>query len=159
VDAVLELDRAHGGSLSKGALVEARIELGAEAGLTLVVKQGCGSAATEVQRRYALTEVAAAAIHYCARARIPLPRNSTKSIGVGPEGFHLTIEVPTEVARLHGALPEGSARSAGMGAEVSSEPAAEPWDESEEEGAAIEASGAAALDDPTSPQGAAEIAA
>ena len=87
VDAVLELDRAHGGTLSRGKLVEARVEFGADAGLTLRIKQGAGIAATEIQKRYALTEVAAAAIHYCARARIPLPRILDEEYWRGARGL------------------------------------------------------------------------
>jgi hypothetical protein len=117
VDAVLELDRSHGGTLAIGKLMEARLETGAEPGLTLVVMQGSGSAAATVQKYYSLPAVAAAAIHYCFRARIPLPRHSTKSIEIVAGGFQLTISTLVELLRLHGELPqispaEGEARAA-----------------------------------------------
>jgi hypothetical protein len=136
VDAVLELDRSHGGTLAIGKLMEARVETGATPGLTLVVIQGSGSAAAAVEKRYTLPAVAAAVIHYCFRARIPLPRQATKSIEIVADGFQLTIQTTTEVLRLHGELPQVSqvevgARAAG----------AEP----------IVATGDAALDDPTIP--------
>ncbi len=135
VDAVLELDRSHGGTLAIGKLMEARVETGTQPGLTLVVIQGNGSAAAAVQKHYTLPAVAAAVIHYCFRARIPLPRQATKSIEVVPDGFQLTIQHVTEVLRLHGELPQVSQ------VEVGSRPT-DP----------VIATGDAALDDPTSPE-------
>jgi len=135
VDAVLELDRSHGGTLAIGKLMEARVETGTQSGLTLVVIQGSGSAAAAVQKHYTLPAVAAAVIHYCFRARIPLPRQATKSIEVVPEGFQLTIQHVTEVLRLHGELPQVSQVEVG----------ARPTE-------AMVATGDAALDDPTNPE-------
>jgi hypothetical protein len=134
VDAVLELDRSHGGTLAIGKLMEARIETGIAPGLTLVVIQGSGSAAAAVQKHYTLPAVAAAVIHYCFRARIPLPRQATKSIEIVGDGFQLTIQTITEVLRLHGELPQVSQVAVGTRAA-----GAEP----------IVATGDAALDDPT----------
>ncbi len=142
VDAVLELDRSHGGTLSIGKLMEARVETGAQPGLTLVVVQGSGGAAAAAQKHYTLPAIAAAVIHYCFRARIPLPRQATKSIEVVPEGFQLTIQTTTEVLRLHGELPQVSQ------VQVGARPA-EP----------VVATGDAALDDPTSPEAEAPAAA
>jgi hypothetical protein len=136
VDAVLELDRSHGGTLAIGKLMEARIETGAAPGLTLVVIQGSGSAAAAVQKHYTLPAVAAAVIHYCFRARIPLPRQATKSIEIVGEEFQLTIQTVTEVLRLHGEVPQVSQVQVGARAAT-----AEP----------IAATGDAALDDPTTP--------
>lgn len=137
VDAVLELDRSHGGALAMGKLMEARVETGTDPGMTLVVMQGSGSAAAAVQKHYSLPAVAAAVIHYCFRARIPLPRQSTKSIEIIPEGFQLTIQCTTEVLRLHGEVPQVSQVEVG----------ARPADGT----APVAATGDAALDDPTSP--------
>jgi hypothetical protein len=136
VDAVLELDRSHGGTLAIGKLMEARVETGAAPGLTLVVIQGSGSAAAAVQKHYTLPAVAAAVIHYCFRARIPLPRQATKSIEIVGEEFQLTIQTVTEVLRLHGEVPQVSQVQVGARAAT-----AEP----------IAATGDAALDDPTTP--------
>jgi hypothetical protein len=137
VDAVLELDRSHGGTLANGKLMEVRVESGSAPGLTLVVMQGSGGSAAAIQKHYTLPAVAAAAIHYCFRVRIPLPRQATKSIEVVPDGFQLTISTTTETLRLHGDVPEVSQ------VQVGAAPAAdEP----------IVATGDAALDDPTSPE-------
>jgi hypothetical protein len=135
VDAVLELDRSHGGNLANGKLTEVRVETGSAPGLTLVVMQGSGGSAAAIQKHYTLPAVAAAAIHYCFRARVPLPRHGTKSIEVVPGGFQLTINNVTEVLRLHGDVPETSQ------VEVGATPP---------EGEPIAATGDAALDDPTS---------
>jgi hypothetical protein len=133
VDAVLELDRSHGGTLAIGKLMEARIETGTAPGLTLVVIQGSGGAAAAVQKHYTLPAVAAAVIHYCFRARIPLPRQATKSIEIVGDAFQLTIQTITEVLRLHGELPQVS--QVAVGSRAGAEP--------------IVATGDAALDDPT----------
>jgi hypothetical protein len=138
VDAVLELDRSHGGSLAMGKLMEARVETGAEPGLTLVVIQGSGNAAAAVQKHYGLAAVAAAVIHYCFRARIPLPRQSTKSIEIVADGFQLTIHTKLEVLRLHAELPQVSQVEVGTRPSAPAEP--------------IVATGDAALDDPTNPE-------
>jgi hypothetical protein len=108
VDAILELDRSHGGALANATLTEVRIETGADPALTLLIAQGSGNAATTLEKRFTLAAVAAAAIHYCFRARIPLPRQATKSIEVTPEGFQLTIQTVTEVLRLHREVPKVS---------------------------------------------------
>ncbi len=99
--------------------------------------QGSGGSAAAIQKHYTLPAVAAAAIHYCFRARIPLPRQGTKSIEVVPDGFQLTINTTTEVLRLHGEVPQVSQ------VQVGAAPAA---------GEPIVATGDAALDDPTSPE-------
>jgi hypothetical protein len=133
VDAILELDRSHGGALANATLLEVRVETGADPGLSLLMAQGSGHAATTLEKRFTLAAIAAAAIHYCFRARIPLPRQATKSIEVTPEGFQLTIQAVTEVLRLHGDVPTVShvERAAAAG------------------GPAHEAVGDAALYDPT----------
>ena len=139
VDAVLELDRSHGGALASAKLMEARVETGADPALVLVMARGTGASAAVVEKRYTLPAVAAAAIHYCFRARIPLPRLATKSIEIVSEGFQLTIQTVTEVQRLHGTVPKVS--QVESRASTSGPAGAEP--------APIEATGDAALDDPT----------
>lgn len=106
VDAILELDRSHGGALAKAELLEVRIESGGDPGLSLVLMQGSGKAAVTVEKHFTLPAIAAAAIHYCFRARIPLPRQGTKSIEVMPDGYQLTISTVSEVLRLHDEIPK-----------------------------------------------------
>jgi hypothetical protein len=135
VDAILELDRSHGGALASAKLVEVRVETGTDPGLSLVLMQGSGSDAAVVEKHFTLPAVAAAAIHYCFRARIPLPRQGTKSIEVTPEGYQLTIQTITEVLRLHGEVSKVSHVERAATVEAGPTP--------------HEAIGDAALDDPT----------
>jgi hypothetical protein len=135
VDAILELDRSHGGALAGAKLTDVRIESGPEPGLTLVLLQGSGAAATTLEKHFTLPAIAAASIHYCFRARIPLPRQGMKSIEVTPEGYQLNIQSVTEVLRLHGEVPK-----------ISHVERAAPT----ASGVPHEAIGDAALDDPTS---------
>jgi len=116
VDAILELDRSHGGTLASGRLTEVRLETGDDPGLLLVLTPGSGKPA--VEKRYTLAAIAAAAIHYCFRARIPLPRQGTKSIEIVPEGFQLTIQTQTEILRLHGPVPQVTVASESGAAEA-----------------------------------------
>ncbi|HTY94711.1 MAG TPA: hypothetical protein VMC02_12535 [Steroidobacteraceae bacterium] len=135
VDALLELDRSHGGTLAQGRLTEARVETGADPGLTLVIVQGAGGAAAAVEKHFTLPAIAAAIIHYCSRVRIPLPRQGKKSIEILGEGVQFTIQALTELPRMHGEVPQVSH------VRVESR-SPEP--------APIVAAGDAALDDPTS---------
>jgi hypothetical protein len=105
VDAILELNRSNGGTLAASRLTEVRVERGENPGLSLVIQQASGGTETTVCRHFSMAAIAAAAIHYCLRARIPLPRQSTKSLEVTAEGFQLTIQKLSEVLRLHGEVP------------------------------------------------------
>jgi hypothetical protein len=58
-------------------------------------------ARTTSEKKWPLPAVAAALIHYCALSQIPLPRNSTKSIEVVPEGFRLMLGTRTEMNSFH----------------------------------------------------------
>jgi hypothetical protein len=112
VDAVLELDRERGGRLSMASISDARIETGESP--CLVFEALHSDALTPERRSYALAAVAAAVIHYCWKSKIPLPRNSTKSIDIVPEGFALSLQGTVEIPRRH------------AGVAVSARPAAAP---------------------------------
>lgn len=107
VDAVLELDREHGGRLAQARILSARIETDPEPALKIELRRARASASEE--RRFGLAAIAAAFINYCWKSRIPLPRHGTKRIeivpeGVVPAGFAITIEGTVEVLRRHGAI-------------------------------------------------------
>lgn len=104
VDAALELDCEQGGLLAFGAIIEAHIESDPEPGLVVVVRRR-GTESTE-RRKFEFPILAAAFIRYCWKCRIPLPRQGSKRIEIGPEGFIFTIEGTVEVVRRHGALPQ-----------------------------------------------------
>lgn len=103
VDAVLQLDWEHGGWLAEAQLKEARIESGAEPGLVLRLQRP-GAVEPET-RKYSLPAVAAAIVHLCVKARIPLPKWQ-KRIAIVPEGFELVLEGTVEISRYYGPLPE-----------------------------------------------------
>lgn len=103
VDAVLQLDWEHGGWLAEAPLKEARIETGPEPGLVLRVQRP--EAVEPETRKYSLPAVAAAIVHLCVKARIPLPRWQ-KRIAIVPEGFELVLEGTVEISRYYGPLPE-----------------------------------------------------
>jgi hypothetical protein len=126
VDAIIELDREHGGRLASADVTGARIGTGEDPGLLLEVLH-VDSVEPE-QRRYSLPAIAAAVIHYCWKSRIPMPRNVTKSIEIVPEGFALALQGTIEVPRRHGAVatqadpgvsPEEAEASAAANSEVS----------------------------------------
>jgi hypothetical protein len=106
VDAVLELDREHGGTLGLGKITAVSVQADADAVLVLSVERA-GSLA--VQRAFTKAALAAAFIHYCWKSRIPLPRHGTKRIEVVPEGFAIIIEGTVHLTRRHGPLPQSAA--------------------------------------------------
>lgn len=104
VDAVLLFDRERAGTLSRAAVVEAKVASGDdEAGLVLVVRNA-GSETLE-SRKFALPALAAAIIHYCWIARIPLPRHGAKTLEIVPEGFAFSIESTLQLPRRHDPSP------------------------------------------------------
>lgn len=125
VDAVLQLDWEHGGWLAEAPLKEARIETGAEPGLVLCVQRP--EAIEPETRKYSLPAVAAAIVHLCVKARIPLPRWQ-KRIAIVPEGFELVLEGTVEISRYYGPLPE---TRAAVAASQPAEPARAPAGASE----------------------------
>ncbi len=103
VDAVLQLDWEHGGWLAEAPLTEARVETGESPRLVLSFQRP--ESLQPETREYSLPAVAAAIVHLCVKARIPLPRWQ-KRIAVVPEGFELILEGTVEISRHYGRLPE-----------------------------------------------------
>jgi hypothetical protein len=66
--------------------------------------------AAVVERRYSLSMVAAAIVNYCLTMRVPIPRNSTKSIQVLADGVALVLE---NTVMLHSRHEELSTLAAG----------------------------------------------
>lgn len=124
VDAILELDRERGGRLSLAAITDARIETGDNPGLVLQLTQA--DALSGETRRYSLPAIAAAVIHYCWKARIPLPRHWSKSIEIVPEGFALALQGSVEIQRRHGGFTTLASSSAPDAQAPASSAAEEP---------------------------------
>ena len=101
VDAVIDLEREHARWPVRGAVMGARISR--TAGLALTIKRP--DAGTPDERCYSLTILAAAIIAYCAKMRVPIPRNATKSVKVLPVGCELSLETKLLLQRQHEELP------------------------------------------------------
>jgi hypothetical protein len=116
VDAILEFDYAHRRAFCGGKLQQVRVEDGDDPAVVLRVQHGTGEAA---ESRFALAAVAAAIIQYFAKSDVPLPRKSTKSITIVPDGLELTLRSRIEVPERHCSIsatwhpqPETSSRKA-----------------------------------------------
>jgi len=111
VDALIELEDKQGHWPSKSTVVGAGID-NSDAGDACVVlsihRQEGGEV---VERRYNLSLVAAAIVNYCVTMRVPIPRNSTKSIQVLADGVALLLENTVMLNSRHeelSTLPAGS---------------------------------------------------
>ena len=130
VDALIELEDKQGHWPSKATVVGASIDNAGdgEAAVVLSVHKPQGGAVTE--RRYSLSVLAAAIVNYCVTMRVPIPRNSTKSIQVTADSVVLTLENTVMLQSRHeelSTLPAGSVQppTGPIAAEASSA-AAEP---------------------------------
>ena len=92
VDALIELEDKQGHWPAKATVVGASIDNSAdgEAGVVLSIHRQDSGEVTE--RRYSLSMLAAAIVNYCLTMRVPIPRNSTKSIQVLTDGVALVLE-------------------------------------------------------------------
>jgi hypothetical protein len=99
VEAVLQFDRDSGGTLSHGTIVDATIESDPSPSLALTM-QSRKSQSIE-HRTFNLAAIAAAIIHYCRQARIPLPRGGKKTLEVVPEGLAFCIQATINMPSWH----------------------------------------------------------
>ena len=122
VDAVLGLDRERGGRLWTATITDARIQTGENPGLILEAQQA--DALESEQRAYPLAAIAAAVIHYCWKNKVPLPRNSVKSIDIVPEGFALSLQATVEIQRRHDGFSTSAQSGAAPAAQADAAPSA-----------------------------------
>ena len=92
VDALIELEIKQGHWPPRTTVVGANIanSEGNDTGVVLSVHRPEGGAV--VERRYSLSMIAAAIVNYCLTLRVPIPRKSTKSIQLLPDGVALLLE-------------------------------------------------------------------
>ena len=124
VDALIELENKQGQWPPKATVVGASIDNSgtSEAGVILSIHRAEGGETTE--RRYSPSKLAAAMVNYCLTMRVPIPRNSTKSIQFLGDGVTLLLENTVILQTRHEALstlPAGSVKP----------PAAPPEDQEE----------------------------
>lgn len=130
VDAIIELEDKQGHWASKATVVGASIvNSGAEdAGVVLSIHRPEGGEV--IERRYSLSMIAAAIVNYCLTMRVPMPRNSTKTIQVLADGIVLMLENTVMLQSRHeelSTLPAGSVQPpTSRVASEASAPAPEP---------------------------------
>lgn len=130
VDALIELEDKQGRWPSKATVVGASIDNSddEDAGVVLSIHRPEGGAV--IERRYSLSRLAAAMVNYCVAMRVPIPRNSTKTIQVLADGVALVLENTVILQSRHeelSTLPPGSVQPpapAAVQAESSSQGAA-----------------------------------
>ena len=121
VDALIELEDKQGHWPPKTTVVGAAIDTpgeDGEAAVTLSIHHADGSEV--VARRYSLAMLAAAIVNYCVTMRVPMPRNSTKTIQVLADGVALVLENTVMLQTRHEELSTLAAGS------LHSVPAADP---------------------------------
>ncbi len=121
VDALIELEDKQGHWPPKTTVVGAAIDNpgeDGEAAVTLSIHHADGSEV--VARRYSLAMLAAAIVNYCVTMRVPMPRNSTKTIQILADGVALVLENTVILQTRHEELSTLAAGS------LHSVPAADP---------------------------------
>lgn len=113
VDALIELEDKQGHWPAKTTVVGASIDNSgdSEAGVVLSIHRQDSDEVTE--RRYSLPMLAAAIVNYCLTMRVPIPRNSTKTIQVLADGVALVLENTVMLQSRHeelSTLAAGSVR-------------------------------------------------
>ena len=130
VDAIIELEDKQGHWASKATVVGASIVNSGEedAGVVLSIHRPEGGEV--IERRYSLSMIAAAIVNYCLTMRVPMPRNSTKTIQVLADGIVLMLENTVMLQSRHeelSTLPAGSVQPpASRVASEASAPVPEP---------------------------------
>ncbi|MGA7537695.1 MAG: hypothetical protein WBW93_02890, partial [Steroidobacteraceae bacterium] len=116
VDALIELEDKQGHWPPKATVVGASIEHSTTTDNDRVILSVHRPESGEViERRYSLPMIAAAIVNYCLTVRVPMPRNSTKSIEVLPDGVVLVLENTVMLQSRHeelSTLPAGSVPTA-----------------------------------------------
>ena len=111
VDALIELEVKQGHWPTKATAVGAAIDNlgGGNAFVVLSIHRPQGDEISE--RRYSSPMIAAAIVNYCVAMRVPIPRNSSKSLQALPDGVALVLENTVILNSRHeelSMLPAGS---------------------------------------------------
>ncbi len=125
VDALIELENKQGHWPPKATVVGASIDNSGDdsGGVILSIHRPEGGEV--IERRYSLPMIAAAIVNYCLTVRVPIPRNSTKSIQVLADGVALVLENTVMLQSRHeelSTLAAGSVRTMATAPAASSSP-------------------------------------
>ena len=127
VDALIELEMKHGRWPGQAELVGVSLRNGGPQGERSIVLLVRASRHEEpVQRIYALPLIAAAIVNYCMKLRVPMPRSSTKTIDILPEGIALQLDNTLKLPRQHAEGPEVSIEAVPAGEAAEAHDAAAP---------------------------------
>lgn len=136
VDALIELEDKQGHWPAKATVVGAHIDNSSGGDASVVLSIDRPESGQVSERRYSLPVLAAAIVNYCLTMRVPIPRNSTKTIQVLTDGVALVLENTVMLQSRHeelSTLPAGSVPTSRAAAEASPpEPAPAPAPESAE---------------------------
>ena len=127
VDALIELEDKQGHWPSKATVVGASIDSSAEDEAAVVLSIHRPEGGAVIERRYSLSLVAAAIVNYCVTMRVPIPRNSSKSIQVTADSVVLVLENTVMLQSRHeelSTLPAGSVPPPTSPSAVEASPAA-----------------------------------
>ena len=111
VDALIELEDKQGHWPSKATVVGASIDDSGTVGAGIILSIHRPESGKVTEHRYTAPMIAAAIVNYCLTMRVPMPRNSTKTIQVLPDGIALTLENTVILQTRHeelSTLPAGS---------------------------------------------------
>ncbi|HTX05535.1 MAG TPA: hypothetical protein VMD06_06880 [Steroidobacteraceae bacterium] len=112
VDALIELEDKQGHWPARATVVGASIDHSTTTDVDRVILSIHRPESGQViERRYSLPMIAAAIVNYCLTLRVPMPRNSTKSIEVLPDSVVLLLENTVMLQSRHeelSTLPAGS---------------------------------------------------
>ena len=115
VDALIELEDKQGHWPQKATVVGATIDRSGDGEAAVVLSIHRPEGGSVIERRYSLPLVAAAIVNYCVTMRVPIPRNSTKSIQVAADSVVLVLENTVMLQSRHedlSTLPAGSVQAA-----------------------------------------------
>jgi hypothetical protein len=124
VDALIELEDKQGHWPAKATVVGASIESSGDDSAVVVLSIHRPESDKVTEHRYTLSMIAAAIVNYCLTMRVPLPRNSTKTIQVLADGVALVLENTVILQTRHeelSTLPAGRVRPAASSAAAEAE--------------------------------------
>lgn len=113
VDALIELEDKQGHWPSKATVVGASIDNSDDDDPCVVLSIHRPDSGEVSERRYSLSMLAAAMVNYCVTMRVPIPRNSTKTIQILADGVALVLENTVILQTRHeelSTLPAGSVK-------------------------------------------------
>lgn len=113
VDALIELEDKQGHWPARATVVGATIDNSDDNAAAVVLSIHRPEGGAVVERRYSLSMVAAAMVNYCVTMRVPIPRNSTKTIQLLGDSVALVLENHVMLQSRHeelSTLPAGSVK-------------------------------------------------